>query len=212
MRSLSISMAWMPTAVDTAALAPLPTLAEQRERPVFQTEMQADGLETAILIHHALTAGGASAYLQNDLVSLTRDMAKVALVLLTDDGFEPQGPYYALSQYAKSTDPGWVRVDATSDSTELLGSAWLSPDESALSVVLVNPGTEELDAEIVLPDAVRSRLVRTAGHPHGLRRHGALRRPRRAACERHRARPRRVDPDRRAQGRVAAVYRVGQAP
>jgi hypothetical protein len=45
------------TAVDVAALEAIRDLAEQRDRPVFQTEMQAEGLETAILIHHALTAG-----------------------------------------------------------------------------------------------------------------------------------------------------------
>ena len=149
------------TAVDVATLGAVRDLAAQLARPVFQTEMQADGLDTAILIHYALTAGGASAYLQNDIVSLTPEMARVALVLLTANRFEAQGPYYALSQYAKRTDPGWVRVEATSDSTELLGSAWIAPDESALTVVLVNAGTEDLDAELVVDDELRSRLVRT---------------------------------------------------
>jgi glucuronoarabinoxylan endo-1,4-beta-xylanase len=148
-------------AVDVAALAAIRDLAEQRNRPVLQTEMQAGGLQTAILIHHAVTAGGASAYLQNDLVSVTAEMAGVALVLLTEHALEAQGPYYALSQYARSTDPGWTRVDAQSDSSELLGSAWLAPDESALTVVLVNPGTAELDADLVLPSELRSRFVRS---------------------------------------------------
>ena len=149
------------SAVDVAPLGAVRDLAQRLDRPVFQTEMQAGGLETAVLIHHALTAGGASAYLQNDLVSVTAEMAPVALALLTGDGFEAQGPYYALSQYAKSTDPGWVRVDATSESSELLGSAWLAPDESALTVVLINPGAEDLEAELVLSAALRSRFART---------------------------------------------------
>ncbi|HMI90374.1 MAG TPA: hypothetical protein VK509_03375 [Polyangiales bacterium] len=148
-------------AVDVAPLGVVRDLAQRLDRPVFQTEMQAGGLETAVLIHHALTAGGASAYLQNDLVSLTPEMAPVALALLTRDGFEAQGPYYALSQYAKHTDPGWVRVDATSDSSELLGSAWLAPDESALTIVLINPGAQDLEAELVLPAALRARFTRT---------------------------------------------------
>jgi glucuronoarabinoxylan endo-1,4-beta-xylanase len=149
------------TAVDVHALEAIRDLAEQRDRPVFQTEMQAGGLDTAILIHHALTAGGASTYVQNDLVSVTALGAPVALVHLTRDGFEPQGPYFALAQYARSTDPGWIRVDAMSDSTELLGSAWLAPDESALTVVLVNPGSADLDAQLVLPSELGGRLVRT---------------------------------------------------
>ena len=43
----------------------------------------------------------------------------------------------------------------------MLGSAWLSPDESALTVVMVNPGTEDLDAELVFDDALRAGLART---------------------------------------------------
>ena len=43
----------------------------------------------------------------------------------------------------------------------MLGSAWLSPDESALTVVLVNPGSQALDAKLVLDPALRSRLART---------------------------------------------------
>jgi len=148
-------------AVDDSTFMPVRELAAQIERPVFQTEMQADGMETAILIHHALTAAGASAYLQNDLVALTPQAAPISLVLLTANGFEPQGPYYALSQYAKNTDPGFIRVDATSGSTELLSSAWLSPEERALSVVLVNAGSEDLDAEIILPGELRLRFARS---------------------------------------------------
>jgi glucuronoarabinoxylan endo-1,4-beta-xylanase len=148
-------------AVDDGTFMPVRDLAAQIERPVFQTEMQADGIETAILIHHALTAAGASAYLQNDLVAVMPEAAPIALVLLTATGFEPQGPYYALAHYAKNTDPGFIRVDATSDSTELLSSAWLSPEQNALTVVLVNRGSEDLDARIVLPAELRSQFARS---------------------------------------------------
>jgi hypothetical protein len=124
-------------------------------------EMQAEGLRTAVLAHHAITSGGASAYLQNDLVALRREMAPVALFLSTADSFEPQGPFYALMHFAKRTDPGWVRVAASSDSSALLGSAFLSPDERALSVVLINPGSEDLDAALELEAALRARLSRS---------------------------------------------------
>lgn len=148
-------------AVDVASLESARDLAEQLERPVFQTEMQAEGLETAVLMHHALTAAGAAVYMQNDLVALTPAMAGVALVLLTQDGLEPQGPYYALMHFAKRTDPGWVRVDANSDATELLSSAWLSPDERALTVVLVSSGTADVDVALVVPAALRTQLARS---------------------------------------------------
>jgi glucuronoarabinoxylan endo-1,4-beta-xylanase len=150
-----------PAAVDVAALETVRALAEQQQVRLFQTEMQAEGLDTAILVHHTLTSADASVYLQNNLVSVTSAEDPVALASLTANAFEPQGPYYALSQYAKNTDPGWMRVDAASDSTTLLSSAWLSPGEDALTVVLVNPGTEELDAEVVVPAEFRSQLVRS---------------------------------------------------
>jgi len=148
-------------AVDVASLETARDLAEQLARPVFQTEMQAEGLETAVLMHHVLTAAGASVYLQNDLVALTRATASVSLVLLTTTGLEPQGPFYALMHFAKHTDPGWARIDASSDDAALLSSAWLSPDEGALTVVLVNSGAEARDAEVVVPDVLRAQLVRT---------------------------------------------------
>lgn len=134
--------------IDLAALEAARTLAEQLDRPVFQTEMQADGLETALLMHYAFTSGGASAYLQNDLVALTRSNADVAVVLMTSTGFTPQQPYYALSHFAQHTAPGWVRVDATSDLSGLLSSAWLAPDESALTLVVINPGSDELEVNV----------------------------------------------------------------
>jgi hypothetical protein len=65
--------------------------------------------------------------------------------------------------YALHTDPGWIRVDADSDSEELLASAWLSPARDALTVVLVNPTTANLDAELDLGDygSMPSEVTRT---------------------------------------------------
>jgi hypothetical protein len=151
-----------PAAVDVAPLEAIRDLAGQLGRPVLQTEMIAEGPETAILIHYALTAAGASAYLQNDLVALAADVAPLALVLLTADNLELQATYYAFLHYAKRTDPGWARVEASSSSPELLSSAWLSPDQTALTVVLVNSGANALDAQLVLSENLGSRLGRSA--------------------------------------------------
>ena len=147
--------------VDASTFAPVLELADRLERPVFQTEMQAEGLDTAILVHHAFNWAGASAYLQNDLVSLKAANASIALVLLNADDLEPQGPYYALSHYAKSTDPGWFRVDATSASSGILSSAWVSPDDDAITVVLVNPRADDRDVELELAGDERARMKRT---------------------------------------------------
>jgi O-glycosyl hydrolase len=162
------------TDVDVASLEAARALAADLDRPVFQTEMQADGFQTAVLAHYALTAADVSVYLQNDLVSLAAEVADVALVLLTEDGVEPQGPYYALMHYAKHTDPGWVRVDARSDGAELLASAWLSPDERALTIVLVSSGDEAVDVELALPEELRARTEVTRSVFDGVERYAEL--------------------------------------
>lgn len=149
-----------PAAIDVATLDSVATLSSELDRPVYQTEMQADGLDTAIFAHYALTRANASAYLQNDLVSLTEERAPTALVWLADGTLEPQGPYYALMHFAKHTGPGFRRVDALNASSELLASAWLAPDDSALTVVLVNPTEEAHEAQLAF-DALGATLTRS---------------------------------------------------
>lgn len=147
-----------PTSVDPNAFQTVSELGRSYARPVFQTETRTGGMETALLVHHATTRAGASVYLQNDLVS-PRDQEGHALVRLTDEAFEVQGPFHALAHFAKHTGPGWVRIGADNDSSELLSSAWLSPDERSVSVVLVNPTEEDLQAELALGAALRSSHV-----------------------------------------------------
>jgi glucuronoarabinoxylan endo-1,4-beta-xylanase len=144
-------------AVDVELLQSVGDLGRSYDRPVFQTEMSANGLETAILLHHALTALDASVYIQNDFVSSASalDENPAALFALKADGFEAQPPYYVLQHYARWTDPGWLRVDALNDGTHLLSSAWLSPEEDALTIVLFNEGSTPVDAELVLPSEAR---------------------------------------------------------
>jgi hypothetical protein len=146
---------------DLGSLEAVRTLGEQRNRPILQTEMQAEGLDTAVLIHHTLTTANASAYLQNDLTSSNADSAGLALAYLTDEDFELQGTYYAFWHYAKRTGPGWVRVDAAGGPPGLLSSAWLAPDQSALTIVFVNPTDEDVETKVVLPQALGATLTRS---------------------------------------------------
>jgi glucuronoarabinoxylan endo-1,4-beta-xylanase len=120
--------------------------------PVFQTEMQANGFDTAVLMHHALVDGGASMYLQTALVGpLSGPVANAtALVGLEGDAFVLQGPYFAMSHYARFTDPGWVRVQASTATEGLLTSAWLSPDHASLSVVFTNTSAAPLSVALNL--------------------------------------------------------------
>jgi len=125
---------------DLDGLRTVAQLHDDMGMPVFQTEMQANGFDTAVLMHHALVDGGASMYLQTALVGPLSGpaMNSTALVGLGDGELVLQGPYFAMSHYSRFTDPGWVRVAASTEAEGLLTSAWLAPDHASLAVVLTN--------------------------------------------------------------------------
>jgi O-glycosyl hydrolase len=144
-----------PQNLDLTGLAGMGDVAPGK--PVFQSEMQADGLGTALLIHYTTTVENASAYLQTTLTSSATGPATNvdALVGLSATDYTIRQPYYAMQHYSRYTDPGWTRIDANSTSTTLLASAWLSPAQDALTVVLVNSGTTAQNAELDLINGER---------------------------------------------------------
>lgn len=141
-----------PAAIDPSLFASVRTLSEASGHPAIQTEVQENARNTAVLIHHTLVDAGASAYLQFGLVTDSPD-ATNSLVHLTDDSFEQDLLYDVFAHYARSTDPGWVRVDASSSASDVLVSAWLSPDESSLTLVLVNSAASDRSTRITVPEA-----------------------------------------------------------
>jgi hypothetical protein len=158
-----------PAAVDVAPFREVRDLAQASGRPAFQTEMRADGLATAVLMHYSLTEADAAVYLQNDfVVSSTReDGDPAALIALTSIGFESQGPYHSLRHFARDTDPGWTRVatetktETETETTATLASAWLAPDGEALTVVLLNPWRTPVTVAIEFDADIASELTTT---------------------------------------------------
>jgi len=142
-----------PAAVDVAGLTAMGKLVSTYGRPVFVTEMQADGFGTAVMIHYATVVEGASAYLQAALTgSASGPLANtLALVGINATDFAVQDPYYAMQHFAQHTDPGWTRVEATAAANGLLVSAWLSPSGQDLTLVLLNAGSAEVNARLKLP-------------------------------------------------------------
>ena len=153
-----------PSAIDRDALASVGALGQDLELPVFQTEMQADGFSTALLMQAALTDGGASTYLQNDFVGTAEGSNPNALISLDADSFEAESTFHAMRHFTRFTDPGWVRVEAAVDAEEVLASAWLSEDESELSIVLVNAAATEQSVRLELgsEEFSSSEVTRTA--------------------------------------------------
>ncbi len=153
-----------PRAVDREAWRSLAALGERTRRPIFQTEAQADGLGTALLLHEASSTLGASMYLQNDIAvsALLGVPNPTALVALSDADFALQDPYHAMRHFARETAPGWVRVDAEGDSGDVLATAWLAPDAGALTLVLVNPDATAVAVRLAFDAPPSSaRVIRT---------------------------------------------------
>ena len=155
-----------PSAPDVAALRGLAELQDGMGLPLFQTEMQANGFDTAVLIHHALVDGNASMYLQTALIGPLSGPATnpSALVGVDDARFVLQDAYFAMSHYSRFTEPAWVRVAASTSTEGLLSSAWLAPEHDALTVVLINTTAVPLVVGLDLGSQPmqKARLVRSS--------------------------------------------------
>jgi len=131
-----------PTNVDVASLEALRDLAVESDRPLFQSEMASDALDTATLMHTALAVGGSSMFVHNEFVGPESDIESSSerLIVLTEDDFRIGDLYHVMLHYAAHVGAGWVRVAADSSSESLYASAWTSPNDDTLVVVLTNPG------------------------------------------------------------------------
>jgi glucuronoarabinoxylan endo-1,4-beta-xylanase len=154
-----------PEAIDLDALVALGQLATENDRPIFQTEMTADGLGTAMLIHYTTVVEGASAYIQTALNGAMTGptVNSQSLIGVDEANYTLYGPYYAIRHFALHTDPGWARVDAEVTDENLLVSAWRSLTGDAVTLVLVNPGSLGVDAKLVIPEleSMTSSITRT---------------------------------------------------
>ena len=116
--------------------------------PTFMTEYSPNAptmFDTAWLINNALTVEGVSAYIYWELV-WNNSTPPTGLVTIGNPpataAYTVNDLYYALKHFARWTDPGWVRVDATSTVSAVRASAFVSPDGTSLTLVLLNTGSE----------------------------------------------------------------------
>jgi glucuronoarabinoxylan endo-1,4-beta-xylanase len=111
-------------------------------KPLLQTEYSrgyltdpwANAMNLAKLMHNSLTVEEVSAYLYWQLFWPSPD----GLVSVSSSSSTINPIYYAFKHYSAFTDPNWQRVDASTDSSNLRISAYISPDNTQLSVVIIN--------------------------------------------------------------------------
>jgi hypothetical protein len=83
-------------------------------------------------------------------------------------GYTINHTYYAFKQYSAFTDPGWHRVEASTDSSGLRISAFKNDDNSELTIVIINVSEIDIDLSLSLgsfsPDS--SKVYRTSETEH----------------------------------------------
>jgi O-glycosyl hydrolase len=103
------------------------------------------------VIHNSLAVENVSAFLYWGLI-WPSDSA--GLIWVTYDAatktphFTLRDQYYALRHFARYTDPGYVRVDAAASLADVRISAYLSPDNSQLTIVLLNVGSSDANVRL----------------------------------------------------------------
>jgi glucuronoarabinoxylan endo-1,4-beta-xylanase len=118
--------------------------------PTFMTEYSPNKpsmFETAWLMHNALTVEGVSAYIYWELIwnggNPPTGLVTISNPFSGSGGYTINDIYYAFKHFARWTDPGWVRVDAKASASAVRTSAFLSPDGSSLTLVLLNTSDKD---------------------------------------------------------------------
>lgn len=114
-------------------------------KPLFQTEYEnrtdasawPDAYNIALLLHNALTAEEVSGYLYWDLF-WAEPGGLVGFPSYGSSSYTIHSDFYGFKQYSAFIYPDWQRIDATDDSSDVRMSAYISPDESQMTVVIIN--------------------------------------------------------------------------
>ncbi len=151
---------------------------EYSDKPLLQTEYAkdtsepltySDAMDLALLIHNSLTVEGVSAYLYWQLFwEKPQGLVSLDNPWESNPGYTINPDYYAFKQYSAFTDPGWHRVEASTDSTGLRISAFISPDENELTIVIINVSNIDIDLSLSLGDFLpdSSAVYRTSESEH----------------------------------------------
>ncbi len=115
-------------------------------KPLFQTEYEKssdppvwpDAFNMALLLHNSLAVEEVVSYLYWDLFWDPNS----GLVGISSDSYTINPVYYAFKHYSAFIHSGWQRVEAETDNSSLRISAYISPDNEQLSVVIINTAAE----------------------------------------------------------------------
>lgn len=125
-------------------------------RPLFQTEYEKstyvwpDAYNLALLMHNALTVEQVSAYLYWDL--FWGDEGGL-ITLNSTSSYTINSDYWGFKHFSAFIHSGWQRIHASAGSPGLRISAYISPDNQNLTVVIINTSdSASLNASLDFPD------------------------------------------------------------
>ncbi|MGA2915783.1 MAG: carbohydrate binding domain-containing protein [Sedimentisphaerales bacterium] len=114
------------------------------DKPRMQTEFSkgdvvpltfTDSMNLALMMHNSLVVEGASSYMYWELAY----SAPQGLVMITPTSWTINPVYYAFKHYSAFTDPNWQRIEASTTDPNLRISAYISPNNNQISIVIINP-------------------------------------------------------------------------
>ena len=136
-------------------------------KPIWQTEFdRGDWFQTVWVIHNCLVNGNVSAYLWWEL---TWGDGSKPLINLSSTSYTINPYYWGFRQYSKYISAGWNRVTATSTDDSLRTSAFVSPDGTGLTLVILNIGSGSRSMDIAIQDFTVSGVtaIRTSNTEQG---------------------------------------------
>ncbi len=143
-------------------------------KPLFQTEYSRGSgeepfsvaLDLARHMHNSLVHEGTCSFMYWDLFwGNEGGLVSLDNPWQSNPGYTINHTYYAFKQYSAFTDPGWHRVEASTDSSSLRISAYKSPDQTQLTVVIINDADLSIDLMLSLGEFLPedSEVYRTSG-------------------------------------------------
>lgn len=123
-------------------------------KPNIMTEFS-DNLNwynTALFIQRSLIYANSSGYIYWKLVwSKPSSGTDAGMVSITEAGNYTVTPfYYLIKHFSKNIDGGYHRVESTSLNTSLLTSAFISPDEHKMTLIIINNGSTSIDIDFAI--------------------------------------------------------------
>ena len=119
-------------------------------KPILMTEFSdnLDWFNTALFIQNALINANISGYIYWKLTWSTpttgTDAGMISLASAnTTSSYTVTPFYYLIKHFSKNVDNGYHRVDANSSNASLITTAFVSPDNSKMTIVVVNSGSTQ---------------------------------------------------------------------